>query len=65
MYWYIRQASRQLAFFGLEQQTSHGYNYIKVWKRPIQGWSIQFFELLHRMEQGFADTTTSRQATEE
>ncbi|HEU0188981.1 MAG TPA: hypothetical protein VFQ97_03205 [Gallionella sp.] len=30
-----------------------------------QGRSILFVELLHRMEQGFADTTTSRQGTEE
>jgi hypothetical protein len=40
-------------------------DYKKVWKWPIQRRCILFFELLHRMEQGFADTTTSRQGTEE
>jgi hypothetical protein len=48
--------------FGLEQQMPNGYNYsLEALLRRC----ILFFELLYRMEQGIADTTTSRQFTEE
>ena len=39
--------------------------YKKVWEWPIQRRRILFFELLHGMEQGIADTAISRQGTEE
>jgi hypothetical protein len=41
-------------------------NICPVCQQPItQGRCILYFELLHRMEQGIADTTTSRQSEKE
>jgi hypothetical protein len=41
------------------------FNYQRIWEWPIQGRSVLFVGLLHRIEQGIADTATSRQGTEE